>query len=65
VLDREAARARKHYAAHPADAVALLDATDPGDLFRVPVAAADQAERATATLLASLILNLDEAITHE
>ncbi|MCE9632379.1 MAG: PSD1 and planctomycete cytochrome C domain-containing protein [Planctomycetia bacterium] len=65
VLDREAARAREYYARYPADAAALLDATDPGDLFPVPAAAADQAERATATLVASLILNLDEALTHE
>jgi hypothetical protein len=65
VLDREAARAREHYGLHPDDAAALLDATDPGDLFPVPAAAADRVERATATLVASLILNLDEAITHE
>jgi hypothetical protein len=65
VLEREAAPARDHYALHPADAAALLDATDPGDLFAVPADAADRAERAAATLVASLILNLDEAITHE
>ena len=65
VLDREAARAREHYGMHPADAAALLDATDPGDLFPAPAATADRADLAAATLVASLILNLDEAITHE
>jgi hypothetical protein len=65
VLDREAARAREHYAHAPADASALLDATDPGGLFSVPAAEADRVARAAATVVASLILNLDEAITHE
>lgn len=65
VLDREAARARNYYAHHSADAATLLAATDPGDLFPVPDAVADQIDRATATVVASLILNLDEAITHE
>jgi hypothetical protein len=65
VLERETARAREHYATHPTDAVALLEATDPGDLFPVPAAAADHVDRATATFVASLILNLDETLTHE
>lgn len=65
VLDREAARAGAHYADHPAAATALLAATDPGRSFVVPAADAERAERAAATVVASLILNLDEALTHE
>jgi hypothetical protein len=65
VLDREWTRARGHYAGQPADAAALLEAADPGRLFSIPADDADRADRAAATVVASLILNLDEAVTHE
>jgi hypothetical protein len=65
VLDRERARAAAHYTAHPADAAALLEAADPGRLFAAPDSDGERAARAAATVVASLILNLDEAVTHE
>ena len=65
VLDRERSRARAHYSAHPADAAAFLAATDPGRLFSISGDASARADRAAATVVASLILNLDEAMTHE
>jgi hypothetical protein len=65
VLDREFARARDHYLVFPADADALLDSTDPARIFTPPGAASARADRAAATVVASLILNLDEALTHE
>jgi len=65
VLDREFARARDHYREFPADADALLDSTDPARIFTPPTAASARADRAAATVIASLILNLDEALTHE
>jgi hypothetical protein len=65
VLDREWTRAREHYVGQPADAAALLEAADPGRLFSLPADDAERADRAAATVVASLILNLDEAITHE
>jgi hypothetical protein len=63
VLAREFGRARERFAADEAAAAAYLEATDPGGIFREATTAA--ADRAAATLVASLILNLDEALTHE
>jgi hypothetical protein len=65
VLDREMARARRQFLGQPADAAAFLAATDPGSIFPEPPDDAARAERAAATVVASLILNLDEAISHE
>ncbi|WP_133796446.1 PSD1 and planctomycete cytochrome C domain-containing protein [Prosthecobacter fusiformis] len=60
VLTRELDRALTHYQAHPEDAAKYLS-TIPG------VAAQNSSMPALAahTLVASLVLNLDEAITHE
>jgi hypothetical protein len=63
VLAREFGRARARFAADEAAAAAYLEATDPGGIFGEATTAA--ADRAAATLVASLILNLDEAMTHE
>lgn len=60
VLERELSRALEHYQAHPHDAVKYLEA---GRLEQGPSHAV--AELAAHTLVASLALNLDEAITHE
>jgi hypothetical protein len=69
VLVREFARARGRFAADGAAAAAYLTATDPGEIFdgalNAGTAAPPAAARAAATLVASLILNLDEALTHE
>ena len=62
VLVREFTRARSRFAADEAAATTYLASTDPGGIFREAPPAAD---RAAATLVASLILNLDEALTHE
>lgn len=56
VLTRELDRALKHYQAHPQDAESYL---------RLPDGQVPPPEQAAYTLIASLILNLDEAITHE
>jgi len=63
VLVREYGRARARFAADEAAAAAYLEATDPDGIFGAATTAA--ADRAAATLVASLILNLDEALTHE
>jgi hypothetical protein len=52
VLQRELKRAVKHYQTTPADAAKYLGQKTSPDL-------------AAYTLVASLVLNLDEAITHE
>lgn len=60
VLKREGERAMAYYRSHPDDAAALLTVgqSGPDDEF-------DSVELATQMLLASMIYNLDEAITHE
>lgn len=57
VLVREQQRAQAHYAGHPAEAAAFLK------LGQKPVVAS--AELAALTLVCGLLMNLDEAITHE
>ncbi|MFO0869658.1 MAG: PSD1 and planctomycete cytochrome C domain-containing protein [Pirellulales bacterium] len=62
ILLREYERARSHFTAHPADALRLFQ--------EIPQPAADlppapPSELAAGTLVASLILNLDEALHHE
>lgn len=60
VLRREHARALKHYRENPSDALAFttVGQLDAPDLKDAPRRAADM-------FIADLILNLDEAITHE
>ena len=65
VLDRELSRALAHYSQRPDDASALLASTDPGEMFTAADDVHERAKKAAATLVASMILNLDEAITHE
>ena len=60
VLSRELHRALTHYRGTPADAAKFLRIGQSG-----PPTDLDPAELAAHTLLASMILNLDEAITHE
>ncbi len=57
VLQREFVRARTHYRQHPREAARYLGAASP--------AAAALPELAAGALVASLVLNLDEALTHE
>ena len=54
VLTRELDRALKHYRAHPEQAIKYLRSTP-----------SDAADVAACTVVASLMLNLDEAISHE
>lgn len=56
VLQREFKRALEHYESHPEDA---------DRYFSMPAPAARKASLCAFTLAASLVLNLDEAITHE
>lgn len=58
VLSREHARALSHYRAHPDEAVKLLTVGQAKNN-------APDAEFAAAMFTASMVLNLDEAITHE
>ena len=60
ILRRERDRALAHYREVPADAVQFLDFGQ-----GKPDAAPDPAALAAHTLVASLVLNLDEAISHE
>ena len=60
VLKRELDRALAHYRAHPEDAKKLLEIGQSR-----PDATVDVAELAAHTLVASMIFNLDEAISHE
>jgi hypothetical protein len=69
VLVREFSRARTRFSADEPAAAAYLTATDPGGIFGEALNAGTEAPpaaaRAAATLVASLILNLDETLTHE
>ena len=60
VLQRELKKSLAHYGVHPEEARKLLQFGQ-----RIPDAAQDTTALAAHTLLASLTLNLDEAITHE
>ena len=60
VLKHELDRALAHYRAHPEDAKKLLEIGQSR-----PDATVDVAELAAHTLVASMIFNLDEAISHE
>lgn len=60
VLLRELDRARTHYRAHPDDALKFLTRGQ-----TPPDARLDAAELAAHTVVASLVLNLDEAMTRE
>lgn len=60
VFVRERDRALAHYRAHPQDAVKLLDRGQSAPDAKLP-----PAELAAHTVVASMVLNLDEAITHE
>jgi len=60
VLQRELKKSLAHYGVNPEEARKLLQFGQ-----RIPDAAQDTAALAAHTLLASLTLNLDEAITHE
>jgi hypothetical protein len=60
VLQRELDQALTYYRAHPEDAAKFLHAGQ-----ATPDPNLDPAELAAHTLLASMVLNLDEAITHE
>lgn len=61
VLQREWSRAHDHYQSHPEDAAAYLEQT----LFDAPLPGAHFPDLAAYTVAASLLLNLDEAISHE
>jgi hypothetical protein len=60
VLKRELARASAHYNATPSEALALLDFGQPENRW-----AEKPVELAAYLIVASMVLNLDEAITHE
>jgi hypothetical protein len=60
VLQRELDRALQHYRAHPEDAAKFIQAGQ-----AAPQPPLDPAALAAHMVVASLMLNLDEAITHE
>lgn len=60
ILVRERQRALEHYRAHPEDAAKFLRRGQ-----TPPATTLDPADLAAHTLVASLLFNLDEAITHE
>jgi hypothetical protein len=60
-LERELDRALIHYRTHPADAKSFLRQTN----YQHSEQTQSDTELAAYTLVASLILNLDEALNHE
>ena len=64
ILRREFEQARKHYQHTPSDAQALLDFGQP-ELHVTDEPPDVMAEVAACMLVASMIYNLDEAMTHE
>jgi len=63
VLAKQLERALDHYRDHPEDASRWLVAGNPGHAAQA--SNTNPADIAAYMLVASLILNLDEAITHE
>ncbi|WP_232102585.1 PSD1 and planctomycete cytochrome C domain-containing protein [Gimesia aquarii] len=60
VLEREFQMSHKHYRSHPRDAFKLLEVGQPPNNSKV-----DPGELAAYMVIASMVFNLDEAITHE
>lgn len=65
ILSREYERALAHYRSQPDQAARLLRGTSPDPDQNQGLDGDDAPERASLVIVASLVLNLDEAITHE